>query len=66
MENFGENYYELDWKDFLEEVSRNTINLRTGHLEDVHKGRDSRFSIAKAAAAIITSRHLDSISRRRN
>lgn len=48
-EDFGDNYFELEWKDFLDEVSRNSVWLRTGHLRDIHKGRDSRYTIAKAA-----------------
>jgi hypothetical protein len=48
-DDFGENYFALEWKDFLDEVSRNSVGLRTGHLKDIHKGRDSRHTIAKSA-----------------
>lgn len=47
--DFGKNFFPMPWKSFYDEVSRTTSEIRTGQFKNMHKGRDSRYALAKSA-----------------
>lgn len=48
-DDFKEQFYPLEWNDFRDEVTKTQSDLRSGHFRDIHRGRDSRYTLAKSA-----------------
>lgn len=47
--DYAAKYLPLKWKEFHDEVTKTTSELRSGQFRNLHKGRDSRHILAKSA-----------------